>query len=307
VIAFVDENRHRTTCGLRWGVEPICTVLQVAPSTYYAAKKRSPSARAQRDADLCPVIQKAYDDNYRVYGARKIWKELNRKGTRVARCTVARLMRSLGIRGVVRGKKVWTTIGDDALDRPADLVERDFSATAPNQLWVADLTYVKTHTGWVYVAFILDVYARYIVGWHAARSLHTNLALTALEMALWKRPGALDGLVHHSDRGVQYLAIRYSDRLDEAGIAASVGSKGDSYDNAMAESLNGLYKTELIERHGPWRGLGDIEHATLDWVDWYNHRRLHGELGLIPPVEYELMNHPMNYPLSTPAREAMTH
>ena len=184
MIAFIDENRDRSTCGLRWGVEPICAVLQVAPSTYYAAKKRPQSARAKRDAELCAAIRKAYDDNYRVYGVRKIWKQLQRMGIEVARCTVARLMRKLGLRGVVRGKKVWTTVPDDALERPRDLVERDFSATAPNQLWVADLTYVKTHTGWVYVAFILDVYARYIVGWDAARSLHTDLALTALEMAL---------------------------------------------------------------------------------------------------------------------------
>lgn len=302
-MAFVDQNRDRRTSGLRWGVEPICTVLQVAPSTYYAAKTRPPSARALRDAELCPKIREVYDRNFRVYGIRKVWRHLNREGIPIARCTVARLMRSMGLAGAVRGKRVWTTIPDDNAVRPGDLVERDFTATAPNRLWVADLTYVKTHSGWVYVAFILDVYARFVVGWHAARSLRTDLALTALEMALWRRRGELGELIHHSDRGSQYLALRYTDRLDEAGVVASVGSKGDSYDNAMAESFIGLYKTELIERHGPWRGLTHVEHATVDYIDWYNRDRLHGELGMRPPAEYEAIN----YPQMTLAQEAMTH
>jgi putative transposase len=302
VTAFIDANRKRRTSGLRWGVEPICTVLQVAPSTYYAAKKRPLSARAERDAALRALIRQVYDDNFQVYGVRKIWRHLTRAGERVARCTVARLMRALGIAGVVRGKKPRTTIGDDQAARPADLVQRDFTAPAPNRLWVADLTYVKTHSGWVYVAFIIDVYSRFVVGWHAARSLHTDLALTALEMAIWRRGDDLAGLVHHSDRGVQYLAIRYTDRLDEAGVAGSVGSKGDSYDNALAESFNGLYKTELIHRHGPWLGLTAVEHATLEYVDWFNHRRLHGELGMRPPAEYEALNATQ----WIPATEAMT-
>lgn len=301
-MAFIDANRMRQTSGLRWGVEPICTVLQVAPSTYYAAKKRPPSPRAKHDAALGPKIRQIYDDNYQVYGVRKIWEELTRQGTTVARCTVARLMRALGIAGVVRGKTPRTTVGNDQAARPEDLVARDFTAAAPNRLWVADLTYVKTHSGWVYVAFIIDVYSRVVVGWHAARSLHTDLALTALEMALWRRGDDLTGLVHHSDRGVQYLAIRYTDRLADAGVVASVGSKGDSYDNALAESFNGLYKTELIHRHGPWLGLPDIEHATLGYVDWFNHRRLHGELGMRPPAEYEALNATQ----WTPATEAMT-
>jgi putative transposase len=208
----------------------------------------------------------------------------------VARCTVERLMRGLGLRGVVRGKTHRrTTLADPAQDRPADLVARQFRAPAPNRLWVADLTYVKTHSGWVYVAFLIDVFSRFVVGWQAARSLRTDLALDALEMALWvrRRARGLDGLIHHSDRGVQYLAVRYTERLAAAGLVASVGSKGDSYDHALAESFHGLYKTELIRHLGPWRGLEDLEYATLEYLDWFNHRRLHGELGLVPPAEFE--------------------
>jgi putative transposase len=290
-VTFVNNNKGR------WGVEPVCDVLQIAPSTYYAAASRPPCARRQRDETLKAEILRVWDEHRQVYGADKVWAQLNREGTRVARCTVERLMRRLGIQGVVRGKKsVRTTLGDNAADRPADLVERRFSAPAPNRLWVADLTYVKTHSGWVYVAFVVDVFSRFIVGWQASRSLRTDLALDALEMALWRRRAVspaqrLDGLIHHSDRGVQYLAIRYTERLAECGAVASVGSRGDSYDNALAESFHGLYKTELIRHEGPWRGLEDVEYATLEYVDWFNHRRLHTELGMVPPAEYEAAFH----------------
>ena len=273
----------------RWGVEPICRVLQFAPATYYAARTRPPSARTLRDDNLKVAIRRVWMEHLQVYGADKVWAQLKREGIDVARCTVERLMRGLGLRGVVRGKtSVRTTFGDESGSRPADLVAREFRAAIPNRLWVADLTYVKTHAGWVYVAFIIDVFSRFVVGWQVSRSLHTELALDALEMAIWVRRGEqLDGLVHHSDRGVQYLAIRYTERLAEAGVVASVGSRGDSYDNALAESFNGLYKTEMIRKRGPWRGLDDVEYATLEYVDWFNHRRLHGELGMIPPAEVE--------------------
>lgn len=275
----------------RWGVEPICRVLQVAPSTYYAAVSREPSLRQQRDKQLEVTIRRVWEEHRCVYGADKVWAQLLREGIRVARCTVERLMRRLGLRGVIRGKSnVRTTIPDDLASRPLDLVARQFQAPAPNRLWVADLTYVKTHSGWVYVAFVVDVYSRFVVGWQASRSLRTDLALDALEMALWaRRAVALTGLIHHSDRGVQYLAIRYTERLAEAGAVASVGSRGDSYDNALAESFNGLYKTELIRHRGPWQGLDDVEYATLDYVDWFNHRRLHGELGMLPPAEFDAL------------------
>jgi putative transposase len=277
----------------RWGVEPICRELQVAPSSYYAASSRPPSARQCRDEALKREIRRVWDEHRQVYGADKVWAQLKREGLPVARCTVERLMRALGLRGVVRGKtRVRTTIGDDASSRPLDLVARQFRAPAPNRLWVADLTYVKTHSGWVYVAFVVDACSRYVVGWQASRSLRTDLALDALEMALWaRRTKELAGLIHHSDRGVQYLAIRYTERLAEAGAIPSVGSRGDSYDNALAESFNGLYKTELIRHAGPWRGLDDVEYATLEYVDWFNHRRLHGELGMTPPAEFEATYH----------------
>ena len=282
-MTFITEHQER------WGIEPICRVLQIAPSTYYAAVRRPPSARAQRDVELMEAIRRVWDEHRQVYGADKVWAQLNREGISVARCTVERLMRTMGLRGVVRGTpSVRTTVSDPASSRPADLVTRQFQADAPNRLWVADLTYVKTHTGWVYVAFVIDVYARFVVGWQAAQSLQTALALDALEMALWtRRLRRGNDLVHHSDRGSQYLAIRYTERLAEVGIVASVGSRGDSYDNAVAESFHGLYKTELIRHRGPWRGLEDVEHATLDYVDWFNHRRLHGELGMVPPAEFE--------------------
>ena len=295
-MAFIDANRHRRSAGLVWGVEPICKVLQVAPSTFHAAKKRPPSARALRDEQLKLEIRRVYDANFMTYGADKVWDQLNKDGIRVARCTVERLMRQMGLSGATRGGrfKPTTTISDEAAARPLDLVERRFRAPAPNRLWVADLTYVKTHAGWVYVAFIIDVFSRFVVGWQASRSLRSDLAIDALEMAIWNRQRAgadLSGLVHHSDRGVQYLSIRYSDRLAENAIVASVGSKGDSYDNALAESFHGLYKWELIYRHGPWRGLDDVEFATLGYVDWFNHRRLHGEIldgpGYITPAAFE--------------------
>jgi putative transposase len=282
VIRYIDAHRDQ------FGVEPICTTLQFAPSTYYAAKQRPPCARRLRDEQLKREIARVWQANFSVYGADKIWTQLNREGIRVARCTVERLMRQLGLRGVRRGTKHRTTIPDELAARPADLVERQFHASAPNRLWVADLTYVKTHTGWVYVAFVVDVFSRFVVGWQASTSLRSDLALDALEMATFARGDEdLTQLVHHSDRGVQYLSIRYTERLGEAGIANSVGSRGDSYDNALAESFNGLYKTELIRNKGPWRGLDDVEFATLEYVDWFNHQRLHTEIGKIPPAELE--------------------
>ena len=284
MIAYIDAHRAR------FGVEPICAVLQFAPSTYWSTKRRPPSARARRDEELKVHIARVHAENFGVYGAPKIWAQLNREGHRVARCTVERLMRDLGLRGAVRGKPRRTTIVDDAAERPRDLVDRRFTATSPNRLWVADLTYVRTWTGFVYVAFITDVYSRRIVGWQASRSLQTDLALHALEQAVWDRQRAgadLGGLVHHSDRGVQYLSVRYTERLADNGVVNSVGSRGDSYDNALAESINGLYKTELVRNKGPWRGLDDLELATLEWVDWFNHRRLFHEIGRIPPAELE--------------------
>jgi putative transposase len=280
--AFVDAQRAR------FGVEPVCRELQIAPSSYYARKTRPPSARSLRDDRLRGEIRRVFESNYGVYGADKVWASLNREGTRVARCTVERLMRAMGIQGARRGKTRRTTLRDETAAKPADLVDRQFAAARPNELWVADLTYVRSYSGWVYVAFVIDVHSRFIVGWQASTSLRSDLALDALEMALWRRRGMrLDGLVHHSDHGVQYLAIRYTERLDQAGLERSVGSRGDSYDNALAESTIGLYKTELIHRRGPWRTIDDIEIATLEDIDWFNHRRLHGEIGMIPPAEHE--------------------
>ncbi|HQV57281.1 MAG TPA: IS3 family transposase [Ilumatobacteraceae bacterium] len=278
----------------------MCRVLtehgcKIAPNTYWVAKKRPPSTRAVRDAELAAEVVRVFEDNLFVYGADKVWAQLNRENIRVARCTVERLMRAQGLSGAKRGKAFTiTTHHDDRQQRPADLVERKFRAPAPNRLWVADLTYVKTHSGWVYVAFIIDVYSRMIVGWQASRSLRSDLAIDALEMAVFNRQHAghdLDQLVHHSDRGVQYLSIRYSERLAANDIVASVGSKGDSYDNAMAESFNGLYKWELIYPQGPWRGIDDVEFETMTYVDWFNHRRLHGEItndtSYTTPAEFE--------------------
>jgi putative transposase len=289
-VRFIDDHRSlRTSDGLLWGVEPICKVLEIAPSTYYASRCRPASDRAVRDKQLEVEIRRIYEENRRVYGADKVWTQLNREGVKVARCTVERLMRQLGLRGVTRGRG-WTTttITDKLLDKPADKVDRNFVALAPNLLWVADITYVKTHSRFVYVAFVLDVFSRRIVGWQVSSSLRSDLALDALEMALYARESdSLAKLVHHSDRGVQYLSIRYTERLAEAGLEASVGSRGDSYDNALAESFNGLYKAELIYHEGPWNGVDDVEWATLTYVDWFNNRRLHGEIGMVPPAEFE--------------------
>jgi putative transposase len=283
---FIEGHRDR------FGVEPICRELQVAPSTYYAARCRPPSARHVRDEALKVQLRHVHAEHFGVYGARKLWRQLHREGVPVARCTVARLMGELGIAGAVRGKPRRTTVRDDTVARPADLVQRHFGAESANRLWVADLTYVRTWSGFVYVAFIIDVFSRFIVGWQVSRSLRSDLALEALEQALWARPGPFNGLVHHSDRGVQYLSIRYTERLAEAGVVTSVGSRGDSYDNAMAESVNGLYKTELVRKQGPWRGLEDLELATLTWVDWYNHRRISSVIGYVPPAEFEATHYP---------------
>jgi transposase InsO family protein len=287
MVSFIDD--HREECG----VEPICRQLPIAPSIYHEQKAREadPSRlpkRAVRDAALREEIERVWKENFGVYGARKVWRQLVREKVDVARCTVERLMRAMGLRGVVRGRKVKTTIADELAERPLDLVQRDFTADRPNQLWVADLTYVATWRGFVYVAFITDVFSRKIVGWRVSSSLRSDLALDALEQALHARPD-LENLVHHSDRGVQYLSIRYTERLDEAGIAPSVGSVGDSYDNALAETINGLYKTEVIRRNGPWRNLEEVEFATLEWVDWFNNRRLLEPIGNIPPVELEAL------------------
>jgi putative transposase len=290
--AFIDEHRHK------WGVEPICRVLPIAPSTYYAVRKRPSSKRSLRDKELKIEVLRVWKANFRVYGADKVWAQLNREGIAVARCTVERLMRELGIRGAVRGKRHRTTIpGDDPAARPQDLVQRDFTAPAPNRLWVCDLTYVRTWSGFVYVSFVIDVFARMIVGWQASRSLRTDLALDALEQAIWsRRCDGLDELVHHSDRGVQYLSIRYTERVAEAGGVSSVGSRGDSFDNALAESVIGLYKTELIRNKGPWRGLDDVEFGTLEWVDWWNNRRLLEPIGRIPPAEAEAAYYSQHVP-----------
>ncbi len=286
--------------------QPICDVLEIVPATYYDHKRqeREPerrSVRAKRDEALMPEIQRVFDANYQVYGVRKVWIQLNREGVSVAKCTVRRLMRQMGLRGATRGKAFTvTTISDESLARPRDLVKRDFTATAPNRLWIADITYVRTRAGFVYVAFVTDVYSRRIVGWRAARSLETGLALDALEQAIWDRlDGEVDGLVHHSDHGSQYLSIRYSERLQDAGIEPSVGTVGDSFDNAMAETINGLYKTEVIHRRGPWNGLDDVEYATLEWVDWFNHKRVLQPIGDIPPAEYEANYYRDNSPDDT--------
>jgi transposase InsO family protein len=301
VVDYIDAHRDRVVEGRRLGVEPICDALreagvQIAPSTYYASKTRPPSARALRDAELVEDIKVAHKANLGVYGARKIHAELNREGIPVARCTVERLMRAEGLRGIPREKTRKTTIGNGAeTERPEDLVKRKFVATGPNQLWVADLTYVRTHAGWTYAAFVSDVFSRMIVGWQVSTSLRTDLALDALDMGLWTRQRAgqdVTGLVHHSDRGGQYRAIRYTERLAEAEAVASVGSRGDSYDNAMAEALNSLFKAECIRNpvmrpKGGWKSVGDVEIAVAEYVDWFNHRRLHGEIGLVPPAEFE--------------------
>ena len=288
MVSFIDEHREEH------GVEPICAQLPIAPSTYYEQKAREedPSrlpARAVRDRELRPEIERVWKENMNVYGARKVWLQLRREDVEVARCTVARLMRQMGLEGARRGRRFKkTTIVDEKALRPADLVQRQFTADGPNQLWVADLTYVATWTGFAYVAFITDVFSRRIVGWRVSNTLRSDLALDALEQALHARSD-LENLVHHSDRGVQYLSIRYTERLAEAGIEGSVGSVGDSYDNALAETINGLYKTEVIHPNGPWRNVDDVEFATLTWVDWFNERRLLEPIGDMPPAEFEAL------------------
>jgi len=284
MIQFIDDHKDD------FGVEPVCRHLPIAPQTYYAAKDRAPSKRALSDQVMTEKIHVIHASNYGVYGVRKVHAELLRNGERVARCTVERLMKIEGLRGIRRTKGSRTTIPGPLADRPADLVERRFTATAPDCLWVADITYVRTFSGWVYAAFVIDVFARRVVGWQLSTSLHTDLALDALEMGLWSRRRAgrdLSQLIHHSDRGVQYRAIRYTERLADAEAVASVGSKGDSYDNALAEAFNSLFKAELIRNRGPWRGVNDLEIATAEYIDWFNHRRLHGEIGYRPPVKVE--------------------
>ena len=286
MIAFIDEHREV------YGVEPICRVLPIAPSTYHehVARRADPSRlppRAQRDAELREKVQRVFAENLNVYGVRKVWRQLQREGVPVARCTVARLMRDMGLAGVIRGKPVRTTVSDKAAPCPLDRVNRQFRAPAPNMLWVSDFTYVSTWSGFVYVAFVVDVFARRIVGWRASRSAHAGFVLDALEQALHERRPVSGKLVHHSDRGSQYVSIKYSERLAEAGIEPSVGSVGDSYDNALAETINGLYKAEVIHRRGPWRSLEAVEFATLEWVDWFNNRRLLELIGDIPPAEAE--------------------
>ncbi len=284
---FIDEHRDE------YGVEPICRVLPIAPSTYraHATRLADPSrlsARARQDAELRPEIQRVWRENFEVYGARKVWRQLNREGIAVARCTVARLMADMDLAGAVRGKPVKTTISNRSAPCPDDHVNRQFRAPAPNMLWVSDFTYVSTWAGFVYVAFVIDTFANRIVGWRVSRSAKTDFVLDALEQALYdRRPVRKAGLVHHSDRGVQYVSIRYTERLAEAGIEPSVGSVGDSYDNALAETINGLYKTELVHRRGPWRDMEAVEIATLEWVDWFNHRRLLEPIGNMPPAEAE--------------------
>jgi putative transposase len=287
MISFVDAFRDD------YGVEPICRVLAIAPSTYHAraarrAKPETAPTRERRDTELSAVVRRVFDENFQVYGVRKVWRQMLREGHDVARCTVARLMKKMALQGVIRGKRLRTTVSDKAAPCPLDHVNRKFRAPRPNALWVSDFTYVATWTGFVYVALVVDAYARRIVGWRASRSAHAGFVLDALEQALHERkPVSGGGLVHHSDRGVQYVSIKYTQRLAEAGLVPSVGSIGDSYDNALAETINGLYKAEVIHRRGPWRSFEAVEYATLEWVDWFNNRRLMEPIGHVPPAEAE--------------------
>jgi transposase InsO family protein len=285
MVAFIDAHREA------YGVEPICEQLPIAPSVYYEHKRRQAEpdrvpARTRRDAELVTEIARVHEANFGVYGARKVWLQLKRDGTQGARCAVERLMRAQGLEGARRGRRCRTTKPDTAAEGRPDLVKRQFTATRPDQLWVADFTYVATWAGFVYVAFVIDVFARRVVGWRVSRSMSTELVLDALEQALWSR--VPEGVIHHSDRGSQYVSIRYSERLEEAGMKPSVGSVGDSYDNALAETIIGLFKTEVIHRRGPWRTVEAVEYAALEWVDWYNHRRLLQPIGDVPPAEKEL-------------------
>ena len=297
MIAFIDDHREV------YGVEPICRVLPIAPSTYraHAARRKNPDlapAREKRDRVLAAEVRRVFEENFSVYGARKVWRQLQREGFDVARCTLSRLMNEMGLAGAIRGKPRRTTVSDRAAPCPLDRVNRQFQAPRPNALWVSDFTYVATWTGFVYVAFVIDAFARRIVGWRVSRTAHAGFVLDALEQALHdRRPVEGDGLIHHSDRGVQYVSIKYSERLAEAGIEPSVGSVGDSYDNALAETINGLYKAEVIHRRGPWRSFEAVEFATLEWVDWFNNRRLLEPIGNIPPAEaeeryYAMLNEP---------------
>ena len=285
--AFIDEHRGA------YGVEPICKVMQIAPSSYWqhAQRRRQPalrSVRAQRDDVLAEHIERVWENNLQVYGARKVWRQLGREGVAAARCTIERLMCRQGLRGVVRGKVVRTTVSNAGVPCPADRVKRQFRAQRPNQLWVSDFTYVSTWQGFVYVAFVIDVFARRIVGWRVSSSMRTDFVLDALEQALYeRRPAEHGSLVHHSDKGSQYVSIRYTERLTEAGIEPSVGSVGDAYDNALAETINGLYKAEVIYRRSPWKTLEAVELATLEWVAWFNHHRLLEPIGNVPPAEAE--------------------
>ncbi len=281
--------------GLRWGVEPICETLEVAPSTYYDAKTRPPSARAQRDAQLRPRLRAIWERNYSVYGRRKLTKAARKAGLDIGRDQVARLMRAEGIRGASRAKKRFTTKADPAAVRAPDLMRRDFTATRPNHKWVADFTYCSTWSGIVYAAFVIDVFSRRIVGWKAARTMTAALVVDALNMAAWTRRGVdIAGVICHSDAGSQYTSIAYTERLDEIDAAPSIGTVGDSYDNAMAESVIGLFKTELhrnpavlARNGGHWRGLDDLEIETCGWMSWFNDERLHGELDDLTPAEVE--------------------
>ncbi|MBP2611456.1 transposase InsO family protein [Rhizobium pusense] len=301
MISFIDE--HRSV----FGVEPICRLLPIAPSTYYeVVAKRTDvdrlSARERNDIAMKVEIRRVFNENFQVYGVRKVWRQLQREGYDIARCTVARLMRMMGLQGIIRGKPVKTTVSDKAAPCPLDRVNRHFKAPAPNMLWLSDFTYVATWQGFVYVAFVIDAFARRIVGWRASRTAHAGFVLDALDQALHdRRPVHRGGLIHHSDRGVQYVSIRYSERLAEAGIEPSVGSVGDSYDNALAETINGLYKAEVIHRRGPWRNFEAVEFATLEWVDWFNNRRLLEPIGNIPPAEAEEQYYAM---LDAPAMAA---
>ena len=286
MISFVDAYRDKH------GVEPICRVLEIAPSNYYEQVRRRDSPetappRVQADIKLMIDIQRVFDENFQVYGVRKVWRQLEREGHDIGRCRIARLMRKMGLFGVIRGARVRTTVADKKAPCPLDHVNRQFKAPRPNQLWVSDFTYVATWGGFVYVAFVIDAYARRIVGWRVSRSAHAGFVLDALEQALHDRRPVGGGLVHHSDRGVQYVSIKYTERLADAGLVPSVGSVGDSYDNALAETINGLYKAEVIHRRGPWRTLEDVEYATLEWVDWFNNRRLLEPIGHVPPAEAE--------------------
>lgn len=312
---FIAEHADRVTVdGLRWGVEPICVVLAeqgtpIAVSTYYEYRQRRPRRAEVRDVMLRAEIGRVYRDNYSVYGARKVWLQLNREGIAVARCTVERLMRAMGLQGARRGRRARTTVPDPAAARAADLVQRRFTPNRPDRLWVADFTYVASWSGTVYVAFVLDAHSRRILGWRAATSMRTDLVLDALEMAIWARGRQgvhdLSGLVHHTDAGAQYTSIAFTERLATAGAAPSVGSVGDAYDNALAESEIGLFKTEVIRPRSPWKGLDDVELAVLEWVDWHNHRRLHTACYDLPPAEYEQI-HYGQHPAQQPAGASTT-